>query len=296
LALIENEMRSQRTKGVLVCEAGEGIGSHLVRRLKSDGFWVRGIDLKFLEFAPTESDDFVIGDLHGSDVCRTVVDRPFDEVHQFAADMGGAGFIFSGEHDAEVMHNSATINLNMLEACRRRAVPRIFYSSSASIYPAHNQEDAENPNCAEVSAYPSAPDSEYGWEKLFSGRLYLSYQRNHRIEVRIEHYHNIFGPQGTWRGGREKARAALCRKVAEAPAGKEIEIWGDGSQTRSFLYIYECLECTLRLMRADVAGPVNIGSEEMVTINKLAKISLVGHPARSWKQGWQQRIAGLTNN
>jgi len=256
----------------LVCGAGGFIGSHLVRRLKSEGFWVRGVDLKRPEFAPTEADDFVIGDLRELDFCKAMVDRRFDEVYQLAADMGGAGFIFTGEHDAEIMHNSATINLNMLEACRRRAISRIFYSSSACIYPAYNQEDPDNPNCVEASAYPAAPDSEYGWEKLFSERLYLSYQRNHGISVRIARYHNIFGPQGTWRGGREKAPAALCRKVAEAPAGKDIEIWGDGLQTRSFLFIDECLEGTVRLMRSNFTGPVNIGSEEMISINGLAEM------------------------
>jgi nucleoside-diphosphate-sugar epimerase len=261
-------------RSALVCGAGGFIGGHLVKRLKADGFWVRGTDLKFPEFAPTAADDFIIGDLREPDFCRMIVDRRFDEVFQLAADMGGAGFIFTGDHDAEIMHNSATINLNMLEVCRRRSIPRIFYSSSACIYPAYNQEDPDNPNCAEASAYPAAPDSEYGWEKLFSERLYLSYKRNHGIEVRIARYHNIFGPEGTWQGGREKAPAALCRKVAEAPDGGEIEIWGDGHQTRSFLYIDECVEGSLRLMRSDFSGPVNIGSEEMVTINGLARMAM----------------------
>ncbi len=256
----------------LVCGAGGFIGSHLVKRLKAEGFWVRGIDLKFPDFATTATDDFVIGDLRDPHFCSAIVDRRFNEVYQLAADMGGAGFIFTGEHDADIMHNSATINLNMLEGCRRRAIPRVFYSSSACIYPAYNQEDPDNPNCAEASAYPAAPDSEYGWEKLFSERLYLSYQRNHGIEVRIARFHNIFGPEGTWQGGREKAPAALCRKIAAAPPGGEIEIWGDGSQTRSFLYIDECVEGSLRLMRSGFTGPVNIGSEEMVTINGLARM------------------------
>lgn len=259
-------------RSALVCGAGGFIGSHLVKRLKAEGYWVRGVDLKFPEFSSTMADDFAIGDLRDPAFCAATVDRRFDEVYQLAADMGGAGFIFTGEHDAEIMHNSATINLNMLEACRKRAVPRVFYSSSACIYPAFNQEDPDNPNCAEGSAYPAAPDSEYGWEKLFSERLYLSYQRNHNIAVRIARYHNIFGPEGTWRGGREKSPAALCRKVAEAPVGGEIEIWGDGKQTRSFLYIDECLEGSLRLMRSEFAGPINIGSDEMVTINELARI------------------------
>jgi nucleoside-diphosphate-sugar epimerase len=199
-----------------------------------------------------------------------VVDRKFDEVYQFAADMGGAGYIFTGEHDADVMHNSATINLNMVEACRKRNVKRVFYSSSACMYPAYNQEDPDNPNCAENSAYPAAPDSEYGWEKLFSERMYLAFNRNHRMQNRVARYHNIFGPEGTWDGGKEKAPAAMCRKVAEAKNGGTIQIWGDGQQTRSFLYIEECLEGTLRLTRSEHEGPFNVGSDEMVTINQLA--------------------------
>lgn len=259
-------------RNILVCGAGGFIGSHLVARLKAEGAWVRGVDLKFPEFAETAADDFVLGDLRDPEFCRAVLDRRFDEVYQLAADMGGAGFIFTGAHDAEIMHNSASINLNMLEAARRRAVRRIFYSSSACIYPAYNQEDPDNPECSEASAYPAAPDSEYGWEKLFSERLYLSFARNHGMAVRVARYHNIFGPQGSWRGGREKAPAALCRKVAEAPAGGEIEIWGDGRQTRSFLYIDECVEGTLRLMRSEQTGPFNIGSDEMVSIDALARM------------------------
>jgi nucleoside-diphosphate-sugar epimerase len=254
----------------LVCGAGGFIGAHLVRRLKAEGLWVRGVDLKAPEFGQTAADDFAIGDLRDPAFCALVTDRRFDEVYQLAADMGGAGYIFTGDHDAAVMHNSATINLNMLEACRRRLVRRVFYSSSACIYPAHNQEDPDNPLCREDSAYPAAPDSEYGWEKLFSERLYLAYQRNHGIEVRIARYHNIFGPEGTWTGGREKAPAAMCRKVAAATRDGTIEIWGDGRQTRSFLHIDECLEGTLRLMRSGFTGPVNIGSEEMISINDLA--------------------------
>lgn len=257
-------------KTALVLGAGGFIGSHLVKRLKSEGFWVRGADLKFPEFSESGADDFAIGDLRDIEFCKSVVDRKFDEVYQLAADMGGAGYIFTGDHDAEVMHNSATINLNIAETCRRRASRRIFYSSSACMYPAHNQEDPDNPNCAEHSAYPAAPDSEYGWEKLFSERLYMAYARNHGMDVRIARYHNIFGPEGTWKGGREKAPAALCRKVAEAPAGSSIEVWGNGRQTRSFLYIDECLEGTTRLMRSSFAEPVNIGSEEMIAINDLA--------------------------
>ena len=260
------------TKHALVLGAGGFIGSHLARALRKQGFWVRGVDLKLPEYSEVEADDFLVGDLRDPVICREVLDRRFDEVYQLAADMGGAGYIFTGEHDADVMHNSATINLNVLEACRRRNIPRIFYSSSACMYPAYNQEDPDNPNCAENSAYPAAPDSEYGWEKLFSERLYLAYQRNHGIKVRVARYHNIFGPEGTWRGGREKAPAAVCRKVAEASNGGQIEIWGDGEQTRSFLYIDECLEGTMRLTRSEFSGPVNIGSEEMVTINQLVDL------------------------
>nr|WP_321360545.1 NAD-dependent epimerase/dehydratase family protein [uncultured Hyphomonas sp.] len=257
-------------KSVLVCGAGGFIGGHLVRRLKREGFWVRGVDLKMHEFAETEADDFVVGDLRDQSLVRDVVDRKFDEIYQLAADMGGAGYIFTGENDADVMHNSATINLNVLDAAHKRNCKRIFYSSSACMYPAYNQEDPDNPNCREDSAYPAAPDSEYGWEKLFSERLYLSYNRNHGMEARVARYHNIFGPQGTWDGGKEKAPAALCRKIARAKSGDSIEIWGDGEQTRSFLYVDECLEGTIRLTRSDFTGPVNVGSEEMVTINQLA--------------------------
>lgn len=256
----------------LVCGAGGFIGSHLVKRLKREGFWVRGADLKFPEYSDTEADDFVIGDLRDPYFCRSIIDRRFDEVYQLAADMGGAGFIFTGENDAEIMHNSATINLNVLDSSYKRSIKRIFYSSSACMYPAYNQEDPDRPNCEESSAYPAAPDSEYGWEKLFSERLYFSYGRCHGMDVRVARYHNIFGPEGTWTGGREKAPAALCRKIAMAKDGEAIEIWGDGEQTRSFLYIDECVEGTTRLMRSGFAGPVNIGSEEMVTINRLADL------------------------
>lgn len=256
-------------KTALVCGAGGFIGGHLVKRLKREGFWVRGVDLKFHEYAETEADDFVVGDLRDQQFCRAVIDRRFDEVYQLAADMGGAGFIFTGENDADIMHNSATINLNVLDALHKRNSKRVFYSSSACMYPAYNQEDPDNPNCAEDSAYPAAPDSEYGWEKLFSERLYLTYGRNYGLEARVGRYHNIFGPEGTWTGGREKAPAAVCRKVAAASDGDAIEIWGDGKQTRSFLYVDECVEGTLRLMRSDFTGPVNIGSDEMVTINGL---------------------------
>jgi GDP-D-mannose 3', 5'-epimerase len=258
-------------KAALVCGAGGFIGSHLVSRLKREGFFVRGVDLKFPEFSATEADDFVAGDLRDRGLCDRVVDRHFDEVYQLAADMGGAGYIFIGENDADIMHNSAQINLNMLEACYRRNVRRMFYSSSACMYPEHNQRDPDNPKTSEDSAYPAAPDSEYGWEKLFSERLFLAYHRNKGMEVRVARYHNIFGPLGSWNNGKEKAPAALCRKIAEAPAGGEIEIWGDGKQTRSFLYVDECLEGTTRLMRSSFTGPVNVGSEEMVTINGLAE-------------------------
>jgi GDP-D-mannose 3',5'-epimerase len=264
----------------LVCGAGGFIGGHLVKRLKREGFWVRGVDLKFNEHADTEADDFVMGDLREQSFCRSIIDTRFDEVYQLAADMGGAGYIFTGLHDADIMHNSATINLNVLDLCVKRNIRNVFYSSSACMYPAYNQEDPNNPNCAESSAYPAAPDSEYGWEKLFSERLYLAYNRNHGMRNRVARYHNIFGPEGTWQGGKEKAPAAVCRKIALAAKGGEVEIWGDGKQTRSFLYIDECLEGTTRLLRSDFEGPVNIGSEEMVTINQLVDIvsDIAGKP------------------
>jgi nucleoside-diphosphate-sugar epimerase len=258
----------------LVCGAGGFIGSHLVKRLRREGYWVRGVDLKQPEFSPTAADDFIVGDLRDQGICRNILDEPFDEVYQLAADMGGAGYIFTGEHDADVMHNSATINLNIVDLARRRKVKKLFYSSSACMYPAYNQEDPDNPKCSEDSAYPAAPDSEYGWEKLFSERVYLSFHRNYGLDVRVARFHNIFGPEGTWQGGREKAPAAICRKVAEKPDGGEIEIWGDGEQTRSFLYIDECVEAVRRMMQGSFTGPMNIGSEEMVTINRLAEIAM----------------------
>jgi nucleoside-diphosphate-sugar epimerase len=264
-------------KTALVCGAGGFIGGHLVKRLKREGFWVRGVDLKRHEFAHPPADEFATGDLRDPLFCRVMVDRRFDEVYQLAADMGGAGFVFTGDNDAAVMHNS-TINLNMVEQCRVRGVGKLFYSSSACIYPKHNQMDPLHPNCVEASAYPAAPDSEYGWEKLFSERLYLAHARNHGMEVRIARFHNIFGPEGTWTGGREKAPAAICRKVAAAPDGGTIEIWGNGSQTRSFLYIDECLEGVRRLMASEFQGPVNIGSDEMVTIDEL--VDMVARIAR----------------
>jgi len=261
-------------KTALVCGAGGFIGSHLVTRLKKEGYWVRGVDLKYPEYSKSLADDFPIGDLRMQSVCDAVVDREFDEVYQLAADMGGAGYIFTGNHDAEVMHNSATINLNILERARITGVKKIFYSSSACIYPQYNQLDPDNPKCSEDSTYPAAPDSEYGWEKLFSERLYIAYNRNYGVNVRTARFHNIFGPEGAWRDGREKAPAAICRKVAEASDGGTIEIWGDGKQTRSFLYIDECLEAVRRLMDSDFMGPVNIGSEEMVTIDRLVELTV----------------------
>ena len=284
---------SERQKTALVCGAGGFIGSHMVRRLKSEGYWVRGVDIKRPEYSPTLADEFILGDLTDIDLMKRVVRfsgyqgnfyanvaekfvEPFDEIYQYAADMGGAGYIFSGENDSEVMFNSATINLNILRCQqllnkqKETNKTKIFYSSSACMYPEYAQEETNNPGLRESDAYPAGPDSEYGWEKLFSERLYLTYNRNHDIPVRIARFHNIFGPEGTWCGGKEKSPAAMCRKVAEAADGGEVEIWGDGEQTRSFLYIDECIEATRRLMESDFLGPVNIGSEEMVTINTLA--------------------------
>ena len=284
---------SEYTKSALVLGAGGFIGSHMVKKLRSEGYWVRGVDLKRPEFSKTQAHEFIQGDLRDVDFVRRVLefrgfrnnfyhsvpDRlvgSFDEIYQFAADMGGAGFVFTGENDADIMHNSVQINLNVLE-CQRKQNERkdtnytkIFYSGSACMYPEHNQLDPDNPDCREESAYPANPDSEYGWEKLFSERLYFAYNRNHGIPVRVARYHNIFGPEGTWDGGREKAPAAICRKVARLPnEGGTIDVWGDGEQTRSFLLVDECVEATYRLVQSDFIGPVNIGSEEMVTINEL---------------------------
>ena len=273
-------------KTALVLGAGGFIGSHLVKKLKSEGFWVRGVDLKHPEYWETSADDFIIGDLRDPKIVSLVMFAPnqtslddrinsFDEVYQLAADMGGAGYIFTGNNDANVMHNSALINLNVAHEATKQSVKRVFYSSSACMYPEHNQLDPNNPNCEESSAYPANPDSEYGWEKLFSERLFLAFNRNYGLDVRVARFHNIFGPYGTWEGGKEKAPAAMCRKAAETPNGGEIEVWGDGQQTRSFLYIDDCINAMLTFMRQDsFLGPVNIGSEEMVTINQLAQISL----------------------
>ena len=261
------------TKKALVCGAGGFIGSHMVRKLKLEGYWVRGADVKEPDFSGTEADEFLTGDLTDQAFCKDVTNIEFDEIYQFAADMGGAGYIFTGEHDADVMNNSATINLNILRNIKDYK-PKIFFSSSACMYPEHNQLDPNTPDCREDTAYPANPDSEYGWEKLFSERLYLSYHRNYDVPVRIARYHNIFGPEGTWTGGREKAPAAICRKVAELPQeGGTIEVWGDGLQTRSFLFVDECVEATYRLVQSDFTGPVNIGSEEMVSINGLVDIA-----------------------
>ena len=294
---------SEYKKTALVLGAGGFIGSHMVKRLRSEGYWVRGVDLKHPEFSSTQAHEFVIGDLrdvefvsrclrfkgHRGNFYQSVPERyllPCDEIYQFAADRGGAGVVFTGENDADIMHNSVTINLNVLEEQRKFNMKvgnhtKIFYSGSACMYPEHNQLDPNNPDCREESAYPADPDSEYGWEKLFSERLYFAYNRNHGIPVRVARYHNIFGPEGTWEGGREKAPAAICRKVAYLPEqGGAIEVWGDGEQTRSFLYIDECIEATRRLMDSDFMGPVNIGSEEMVTINEL--VHTTGRVADKW--------------
>ncbi len=258
-------------KKALVCGGGGFIGGHLINRLKKEGYFVRGADLKHNEYSNGKADEFIVGDLTEPSVAKEVV-RGMNEVYQLAADMGGAGYIFTGENDAAVMHNSALCNLNVLDAAQKAGVQKIFYSSSACMYPEYNQLDPDNPKCSENSAYPAAPDSEYGWEKLFSERLYYAYQRNTGINVKVARFHNIFGPQGTWTGGKEKAPAALCRKVAEAENGSFIEVWGDGKQTRSFLFIDECVEAVRRLMESGFSGPVNIGSEEMISINDFAKM------------------------
>ena len=260
-------------KKALVCGAGGFIGSHMVKRLKQEGYWVRGTDIKYPEFSMSEADEFLIGDLTVQTFCDMVCNIEFDEIYQFAADMGGAGYIFTGDNDADVMNNSVTINLNILRNIKDYK-SKIFFSSSACVYPEHNQLNPNTPDCREKSVYPANPDSEYGWEKLFSERLYLAYSRNYNIPVRIARYHNVFGPEGTWDGGKEKAPAAICRKVAQlSPQGGTIEVWGDGLQTRSFLFIDECIEATYRLMQSDFDEPINIGSEEMVSINQLVDIT-----------------------
>lgn len=266
-------------KKALVLGAGGFIGGAMCKRLKSEGFWVRGVDIKYHDFFDVVEvcDDFICGDLRDREVVQRSMQHeqgPFDQVYQFAADMGGAGFIFTGENDADIMHNSALINLLVAEQALATGAKRVFYSSSACMYPEYNQLDPSNPKCSEDSAYPAAPDSEYGWEKLFSERLYLAFAKNHNLDVRIARYHNIYGPEGTWQGGREKAPAAFCRKVAEAENNTSIEVWGDGSRTRSFLYIDECIEATRRLMESGFQGPVNIGSEEMITIQDFAKLAI----------------------
>jgi GDP-D-mannose 3',5'-epimerase len=257
------------TKTAIVLGAGGFIGGHLVKRLKAEGYWVRGVDLKVHEFADSLADEFVVGDLRDQQVCDRAFDRHFDEVYQLAADMGGAGYIFTGEHDADIMHNSATINLNVVDRARKRAIKTVFYSSSACIYPEYSQLETDSPSLEESYAYPAAPDSEYGWEKLFSERLFIAYNRNYGMHNRVARFHNIFGPEGTWTGGREKAPAAICRKVAMAADHAQIDIWGDGEQTRSFLYIDECIDGIRRLTDSSFEGPVNLGSDEMVSINQL---------------------------
>lgn len=259
-------------KKALVCGAGGFIGGHLVNRLKAEGYWVLGIDLKENEYANMNADKFVVGDLRDPKQVADIITSDIDEIYQLAADMGGAGFVFTGDNDSDIMHNSALCNLNVLEESKNKGIKKLFYSSSACMYPEYNQMDPNNPKCSEDSAYPAAPDSEYGWEKLFSERLFLTYQRNHGIDVKIARFHNIFGPQGTWDGGREKAPAALCRKVAESPDGGSIEVWGDGLQTRSFLLVDECVDGIRKLMESTESGPFNVGSEEMISINDYAKM------------------------
>jgi len=258
-------------KKMLVLGAGGFIGSHLVIRLKKQGHYVTGVDLHLPEFSVTAADNFIVGDLRDRDVCRMLLEEPVDEIYQLAADMGGAGYVFTGINDMDILYNSALINLNIINELMKNPKPKIFFSSSACIYPAYNQLDPDNPNCEESSAYPAEPDSEYGWEKLFSERLYQNLKKNYGVEVHIGRYHNIFGVETSWNNGKEKAPAAICRKVAQAHDGGSIDVWGDGSQTRSFLYIDECLDATIKIMASDFAGPANIGSEESVSITELAK-------------------------
>ena len=263
-------------KKAIVLGGGGFIGGHLSKRLKDDGYHVRIADIKNHEFWNHSEicHEFIKCDLTDPIAVELVITENCDELYQLAADMGGAGYIFTGENDANVMHNSALINLNVAKECINKKVKKVFYSSSACMYPEYNQLDPNNPNCEESSAYPANPDSEYGWEKLFSERMFLSFQRNYNLNVRIARFHNIFGPQGTWTGGKEKAPAAMIRKVAESNDGDTIEVWGDGLQTRSFLIVSDCVEAVLKLMNSDFMQPVNIGSEEMVTINQLAQIAI----------------------
>lgn len=262
----------KNSRSALVCGAGGFIGNHLVNRLKEERYFVTGVDIKKPEFGISNADKFYIADLRDQRECSKIFKKKFDEVYQLAADMGGAGYIFTGKHDADIMRNSALINLNILHLSILGKVKKIFYSSSACIYPAYNQTDPDNPKCSEDSAYPAFPDSEYGWEKLFSERLFLSFAKNYKIDVKIARFHNVYGPEGVWQGGKEKAPAALCRKIAKAKNGGSIEIWGDGKQTRSFLYIDDCLDGIKKLMDSNFSGPINIGSEEMITLNGLAKM------------------------
>ena len=254
-------------KRVLVCGAGGFIGTYLVESLKAKGYYVIGADLKLPLYSETLCDKFYNLDLRSRENVETIFMNQIDEVYQLAADMGGAAYVFSGTYDADIMHNSSLINLNILDAMIKHKVNKVFYSSSACMYPAYNQEDPDNPNCSEASAYPANPDSEYGWEKLFSERLYLAYARNHGIEVRIARFHNVFGPRGSWNNGKEKAPAALCRKVLESNG--EVEVWGPGTQTRSFLYVDECVEGIQRIMESDYNQPLNLGSTRMISINDL---------------------------
>ena len=298
-------------KTALVLGAGGFIGSHLVKRLKSEGYWVRGVDLKHPEFSPSEADEFIIGDLRDPlktslvmyspkqvSLARVDNEHSFDEVYQLAADMGGAGYINTGDNDAEVVHNSMLINLNVVREAYKKAVKKIFYASSACVYNEHNQLDPENPICTENSVYPADPDSEYGWEKLFSERLYTTYNRNHGLNIRIARFHNIFGPEGTFYGGKEKAPAAICRKVADSLMDEEIEVWGDGLQTRSFLYIDEAIEGVRRLMESNYIEPINIGSDEIISMNTLTRmvIKLAGKRAGIKNIPGPQGVRGRTSD
>lgn len=267
-------MRKQ--KKVIVLGGGGFIGGHLAKRFKAEGCFVRIADLKNHEYFDHYDicNEFILADLRDPKAVDLVISEEYDELYQLAADMGGAGYLFTGDNDANVMHNSALINLNVVQECVKKKISKVFYSSSACMYPEHNQLDPDNPNCEESSAYPANPDSEYGWEKLFSERLYFAFNRNYNLDIRVARFHNVFGPQGTWNGGKEKAPAAMLRKAAQALDGDSIEVWGDGMQTRSFLYVDECVEAVLRLMESDFLGPVNIGSDEMVTINQLAEMAI----------------------